>query len=257
MTRGWNIIITAERHQIILDILTRHGVVDLQSLVQRTKSSESTIRRDLALLEGQGILKRIHGGATLPSSKVAEPTMQEKSSKNLHDKQIIAKAAASMIRDGDCVYLDAGTTVSEMIPFVTNKKIIIVTNGLMHVDALTSANIPTYLLGGRIKMNTKAIVGSVAQENLKQYRFDKCFLGMNGVDIKFGLTTPDPEEAILKKMAMELAEETFVLADNSKFSEIFFAKVAEIDQVTIFTTNLANEAAKEYLDQTSLKVVTT
>ncbi|KOS67902.1 DeoR faimly transcriptional regulator [Lysinibacillus contaminans] len=249
-------MITAERHHIILDILSRNGVVDLQNLVQRTKSSESTIRRDLALLEEQGLLKRIHGGATLPYSKIDEPNMQDKSSKNLHDKQLIAEAAASMIRDGDCIYLDAGTTVSEMIPFLMNKKIVIVTNGLMHVDALTSANITTYLIGGRVKANTKAIVGSVAQENLKQFRFDKCFLGMNGIDVKFGFTTPDPEEAVLKKIAMELAEETFVLADKSKFTETFFAKVAEIEEAGIITSNLDNEAMEEYLDKTNMKVVT-
>lgn len=249
-------MITAERHHIILDLLTRNGVVDLQNLVQRTKSSESTIRRDLALLEEQGLLKRIHGGATLPYSKIDEPNMQDKSSKNLHDKQLIAEAAANMIRDGDCVYLDAGTTVSEMIPFLINKKIAIVTNGVMHVDALASANIPTYLIGGRIKNNTKAIIGSVAQENLKQFRFDKCFLGMNGIDIKFGFTTPDPEEAILKKIAMELAEESFVLADKSKFTETFFAKVAEIEKAGIITTNLDNKAMKEYFEKTNMKVVT-
>ena len=249
-------MITAERHQIILDLLSRTGVVDLQSLVQRTKSSESTIRRDLALLEEQGLLKRIHGGATQPYSKIDEPNMQDKSSKNLHDKQVIAEAAASMIREGDCIYLDAGTTVSEMIPFLENKKIVIVTNGVMHVDALTSANITTYLIGGRIKANTKAIVGSVAQENLKQFRFDKCFLGMNGIDVKLGFTTPDPEEAVLKKIAMELAEETFVLADKSKFTETFFAKVAEIEKADIITTNLDKEAMKEYLEKTNVKVVT-
>ncbi|MGE7925033.1 DeoR/GlpR family DNA-binding transcription regulator [Viridibacillus arvi] len=249
-------MITAERHHIILDLLTRNGVVDLQNLVQRTKSSDSTIRRDLALLEEQGLLKRIHGGATLPYSKIDEPNIQEKSSKNLHDKQLIAEAAASMIRDGDCIYLDAGTTISEMIPFLINKKIAVVTNGLMHVEALTSANITTYVIGGRIKANTKAIVGSVAQENLKQYRFDKCFLGMNGIDIKFGFSTPDPEEAVLKKLAIELAEESFVLADKSKFKETFFAKVAEIENAGIITTNLDNEAMKKFAEKTNMKVVT-
>lgn len=250
-------MITAERHQIILDLLSRTGVVELQSLVQRTKSSESTIRRDLALLEEQGLLKRIHGGATLPTSKIDEPTMQDKSTKNLQDKQLIAEAAASVIREGDCIYLDAGSTVSEMIPFLTNKKIVIVTNGLMHVDALASANIPTYLIGGRIKANTKAIVGSVAQENLKQFRFDKCFLGMNGIDLKFGFTTPDPEEAVLKNIAIELAEEAFVLADKSKFTETFFAKVAEIKDAGIITTNLDDETlTKKYLEKTKMEVVT-
>lgn len=249
-------MITAERHHIILDLLSRNGVVDLQNLLQRTKASESTIRRDLAILEEQGLLKRIHGGATLPYSKIDEPTMQDKSSKNLHDKQTIAEYAASLVRDGDCIYLDAGTTVSEMIPSLINKKIVIVTNGMMHADALASAKITTYLIGGRIKENTKAIVGSVAQENLKQYRFDKCFLGMNGIDAKFGFTTPDPEEAILKKIAIELAEEAYVLADKSKFTETFFAKVANVEQATIITSNVEQSLVQQYVEITNMKVVT-
>ena len=110
---------------------------------------------------------------------------------------------------------------------------------------------------GGYKANTKAIVGSVAQENLKQFRFDKCFLGMNGIDLKFGLTTPDPEEAVLKKIAIDLSEEAFVLADKSKFTETFFAKIADIEEVVIITTYLDDEAlTKQYLEKTNMKVVT-
>lgn len=250
-------MITAKRHQIILELLNQNGIVDLQTLVQRTESSESTIRRDLALLEEKALLKRIHGGATLVSSKIDEPNMQDKSSKNLQEKQLVAQAAANTIREGDCIYLDAGSTVSQMIPFLTDKKVVIVTNGITHVDALASENISTYLIGGRIKANTKAIVGSVAQENLKQFRFDKCFLGMNGIDLNIGFTTPDPEEAILKKIALELSEQAYVLADKSKFNKTFFAKVAPIEETTIITTNLDDKKLiKAYAEKTNMKVVT-
>lgn len=249
-------LLTAERHHIILNLLTQNGVVDLQSLVLETESSESTIRRDLALLEDRGLLKRIHGGATLPYSKIDEPNIQDKSAKNLQDKKEIAEKAASIIRDGDCIYLDAGSTVAQMLPFLAEKKVVIVTNGLMHIDSLTSLNIPTYLLGGRIKGNTKAVVGSVAQDNLKQYRFDKCFLGMNGVDLKFGFTTPDPEEGALKRVAIELAEEPYVLADKSKFSETFFAKVGDVGEAAIITSNLNSELLGRYKEKTNMKVVT-
>ncbi|MFS0784460.1 DeoR/GlpR family DNA-binding transcription regulator [Bacillus sp. 1P06AnD] len=250
-------MLTAERHHIILEQLSEHGVVELQCLVQTTDSSESTIRRDLALLEEKGLLKRIHGGATLPYSKIDEPDMQDKSTKNLQDKKLIAEYAVGLIRDGDCIYLDAGSTLSEMLPYLKEKKVVVVTNGLMHIDSLIASKITSYLLGGRIKGNTKAIVGSVAQENLKQYRFDKCFLGMNGIDPQLGFTTPDPEEGALKRIAMDLAEEAFVLADKTKFNDTFFSKVGEVAEATIITANIDHKLQKAYQEKTKIKVVTT
>ncbi|MGM9924843.1 MAG: DeoR/GlpR family DNA-binding transcription regulator [Bacillus sp. (in: firmicutes)] len=250
-------MLTAERQRVILEELSRYGIVHLHSLVQKTNSSESTVRRDLAFLEGEGLLRRIHGGATLPYSKVEEPNMEDKTAKNRQDKQKIAEKAARYIQDGDCIYLDAGSTVAEMLPHIKGKRVVVVTNGLMHIGALTDAKIPTYLIGGRIKGNTKAVVGSVALENIKQYRFDKSFLGMNGVSLKNGFTTPDPEEAVMKKAAMELSETTYVLADKTKFRETFFAKVAEIEEATIITSTLDQELQKAFELKTNLKVVTT
>ncbi|MGN1400264.1 MAG: DeoR/GlpR family DNA-binding transcription regulator [Bacillus sp. (in: firmicutes)] len=250
-------MLTAERHHIILESLTKHGVVDLQGLVNQTGSSESTIRRDLAHLEKQGLLKRIHGGATLPYSKVDEPNIQDKSAKHLGGKRVIAEAAAEMILDGDCIYLDAGSTVAQMLPYLAEKRIVVVTNGLMHIDALSASSITTYLLGGRIKPNTRAVVGSVAQESLKKYRFDRCFLGTNGVDLKFGFTTPDPEEGVLKHIASEMSERTFVLADRSKFGETFFSQVADIEEATIITDHQDKELIEKYREKTDVKVVTT
>ncbi len=249
-------MLTAERHQIILGSLSRNGVVDLQSLVSQTGSSESTIRRDLAQLENQGLLKRIHGGATLPYSKVDEPDMKDKSAKNLQEKKAIAEYAAQTISDGDSIYLDAGSTVAEMLPFLKDKKIVVVTNGLMHLEALNAAGITTYVLGGRMKHNTSAIVGSVAQESLKKYRFDRCFLGMNGIDLKLGFTTPDPEEGVLKHIAIEVSEKAFVLADRSKFSETFFSKAADLGEATIITDLADEQLLQRYREKTEMKVVT-
>ena len=249
-------LLTTERHRIIMELLAKHGVVSLKTIVQQTESSESTIRRDLALLEENGLLRRVHGGAKLPHSKIDEPTVKDKTDKSLVEKKAIARVAVDTIRDGDCIYLDAGTTVSHMLPFLVEKKVIVVTNGLMHIEALTNADVPTYLLGGRIKANTKAIVGSVAQESLKKYRFNKCFIGMNGVDLELGYTTPDPEESILKSIAMELAEEAYVLADHTKFGETFFSKVADIHEATIITNNKDEMLLKQYKEKTKVKVVT-
>ncbi|WP_187168503.1 DeoR/GlpR family DNA-binding transcription regulator, partial [Enterococcus faecium] len=108
-------MLTPERHQLIIDQIEKHDVVKIQELINLTNASESTIRRDLSTLEERGFLKRVHGGAAKLSDIRLEPDMLEKSSKNLHDKLKIAEKAASLLEEGDCIYLDAGTTTLHMI----------------------------------------------------------------------------------------------------------------------------------------------
>lgn len=244
-----------ERHQIILEALKKKNTVKLQELVELTNSSESTIRRDLTQLEQRKFLKRVHGGAARLQGKLQEPTMTEKSSKNLQEKQRISQFAGSLVEEGDCIYLDAGSTVFEIIPFLPNN-IVVVTNGLMHVNALVEKNIKTYLIGGYLKPTTKAMIGRGALESLEKYRFDKCFIGVNGIHPQFGYTTPDQEEAMIKQLAITLSRESFVLADESKFSEIAFAKIADLSEAAIITNELEQDSKEQYFSKTKIKVVT-
>jgi len=244
-------MLTPERHQLILQLVKEKKVVKLQQLVEETKSSESTIRRDLAQLEKGRLLKRVHGGAAVLTGKGEEPTMVEKSAKNIQVKKQIAKHAASFVAKGDCIYLDAGSTTFEMIPYLIEKEVTVVTNGLMHIEALVENNIRAYLLGGMMKSRTKALIGAMAQESMQQYRFDKCFLGANGVHEQLGYTTPDPEEALLKKRALTLANEGYFLIDESKFAEVAFAKIASIEEATIIT-NALEEEQEEYKRKTNV-----
>ncbi|PGC29613.1 DeoR family transcriptional regulator [Bacillus pseudomycoides] len=244
-------MLTPERHQLILQLVKEKKVVKLQQLVEETKSSESTIRRDLAQLEKECLLKRVHGGAAVLTGKGEEPTMVGKSAKNIQVKKQIAKHAASFVAKGDCIYLDAGSTTFEMIPYLIEKEVTVVTNGLMHIEALVENNIRAYLLGGMMKSRTKALIGAMAQESMQQYRFDKCFLGANGVHELLGYTTPDPEEALLKKRALTLANEGYFLIDESKFAEVAFAKIASIEEATIIT-NALEEEQEEYKRKTNV-----
>lgn len=249
-------MLTPERHQIILDLVKNKGIVKLQELVAATESSESTIRRDLIYLEEKNYIKRVHGGASPLQSKGKEPSMNEKSFKNLQEKKSIGQYAASLVEDGHCIYLDAGSTTFEMIPFLQGKDITVVTNGLMHIEALFQANIRAYLLGGMMKSNTRALIGSAALESLLRYRFDFCFLGANAVHPVYGYTTPDPEEALLKKTALQLSNSCYVLADGSKFSEISFAKIEELEAANIIATNIGENEVAPYAKKTLIKVVT-
>jgi DeoR family transcriptional regulator, fructose operon transcriptional repressor len=249
-------MLTPERHQIILQLLKEKGVVKIQEVMELTDSSESTIRRDLSQLEQQKFLKRIHGGASRLQGKLQEPSMVEKSSKNLQEKRQIAKYAAGLVDEGDTIYLDAGSTVIEMIQFLPNKNIVVVTNGLMHLPPLLNKGISTYLIGGFIKANTNAFIGRGALASLDLYRFDKAFLGVNGIHPQLGFTTPDQEEAMVKQKVISLSRESYVLADYTKFSEISFAKVADIHEASIITNEVEEHTKDLYRDKTTLKVVT-
>lgn len=249
-------MLTPERHRIILQLLKEKNIVKIQEIMELTDSSESTIRRDLSLLEEQKFLKRIHGGASRLQGKLQEPSMVEKSSKNLQEKRLIAKYAASLVEEGDSIYLDAGSTVIEMIEFLTQKNIVVVTNGFMHLKPLLNKGISTYLIGGLAKPNTNAFIGRGALASLDLYRFDKCFMGVNGIHPQFGFTTPDQEEAMVKQKAISLSREAYVLADNTKFAEISFAKIADIHEASIITNELEDETEAQYVNKTTIKVVT-
>lgn len=252
----WKALLTPERHQIIMELLTKKKVVKIQELVDATLSSESTIRRDLSQLEDEKKLKRVHGGASLVKQKKDELTIIEKSTQNFAEKDMIAKYAASLVQNGDCIYLDAGTTIYQMIQYITAKDITVVTNGLTHIDVLLEKQISTYLVGGYIKKTTSALIGRGAIESLENYSFDKCFLGVNGIHSEYGYTTPDPEEAMLKSRALALSQETFVLADNTKLNETTFSKIAELQEAVIITNENDMELLEDIKKQTTIKVVT-
>ncbi|MFD1020415.1 DeoR/GlpR family DNA-binding transcription regulator [Thalassobacillus hwangdonensis] len=248
-------MLTPDRHQIILELLNQKNTVKIQELVEATNASESTIRRDLDQLENNRMLTRIHGGASLRVPTNEELTMQEKSTKHLKEKLAVATYAADLVEDGDCIYLDAGSTTFEMIPHLINKDIIVVTNGLDHMNLLTELDIRTYVLGGQIKTVTRAIIGREAEHSLKGYHFDKCFLGINGVHATNGLTTPDPEEAAIKTAALLRSEGRWVLADRSKFHRTTFAKVADLEEAAVIT-NDSIDAIEQFKEKTEIKVVT-
>ncbi|TDT63684.1 DeoR/GlpR family DNA-binding transcription regulator [Fonticella tunisiensis] len=248
-------MIIEERHRLIMDTLKKKGTVKISELVELTNTSESTIRRDLTFLESINALKRVHGGATLLKGGFNEPSYNEKLIQNIEEKKLIAGFAASLINHGDSIYLDAGTTTFEMINYIDKNDIVVVTNGLKHIDALIEKGIDAYILGGKVRAKTKAIVGIDAIKSLEKFRFDKAFLGINGVHYEYGYTTPDSDEAILKESAIKLSKESFVLADESKFGEVAFIKVAELDKAAIITNNKV-ENYEKYSEKTEVKVVT-
>lgn len=249
-------MLTEKRQQLILDFLTENDIVTISELMEPLKASESTIRRDLKNLENQGLLARVHGGAKKTPHLGFEATMAEKEEKFHQQKVQIAKFCAELLDEEDVVYLDAGTTTIEMIQFIPQDlPIKVVTNSVKHAALLIDRQIETIILGGMIKISTNATLGSTAIQQLRELRFSKAFLGMNGAELEAGFTTPDPEEAAVKKWAMKQSQQNYVLIDHSKLQQITFAQVAPLKAAKIITDSCSQKFVKDFQDQTTLKEV--
>ena len=241
-------MLAEERFRKILAILQKKNSVTLSELINALDTSEATIRRDLTELDSQGLLVKVRGGAV--SNDGAYDTLDEavsvRQAVNLTEKKAIAAYAASLLRQGDFVYMDAGTTTELMIDYITQKDISFVTNAIGHAKKLTQKGYKVYILGGQFKLSTEAIVGEDAIESLKKYNFTKGFFGVNGLNPVNGFTTPEASEAAIKKESMRHCKEKFILADKSKFSHISSVTFAEFTAADIITDGASEKLLKEY-----------
>lgn len=226
-----------ERQQQIVAQLRQCKKATLQQLIDVTNASESTVRRDLTELERQHIVERVHGGAILKAPTLFEKSLPEKTTEAFGEKLRIMQHAATLIQYRDCIYIDAGSTTAHLIPHLVDKHVTVVTNGVMHVPALLEHGIETILVGGHVKTNTQAVIGAIAQQQLRGYYFDCAFIGANGFSID-GYTTADVEEAAIKQLVLQQAKRVYVVADDSKYGLRQFAKFAELSEAVLITTNL-------------------
>ena len=233
---------TEERFNIILQELKVKGIVSVTDLVKLLEASESTVRRDLNTLDSEGLLKKIHGGAVAigESTSKYDYKVNVRQSLNVNEKCIIAEHAATLIEDGDVIYLDAGTTTELIIDFIRANNITVVTNGIVHAKKLLEKGFKTFIVGGEVKAVTEAIIGSTTVEELKKYNFSKGFFGVNGVSNQNGYTTPDVNEASVKAQAMKMCRESYVLADQSKLEKVSFITFGAITDSTLITTRIDN-----------------
>lgn len=231
---------TEERYNIILQELNSKGIIAVADLVKILNASESTIRRDLNTLHNKGFLKKIHGGAILNGERASKHDymVNIRKSLNINEKFEIAKYAASLIKNGDMIYLDAGTTTGELIEFIKEREITVVTNAIVHAKKLLEKNIKTLILGGELKATTEAVVGPITVEDLKKYNFSKGFFGTNGISNEKGYTTPDINEAMVKAEAIKRCNEAFILADESKLEQVSFITFGEIKDAIIITNKI-------------------
>ncbi|KGJ78361.1 D-beta-D-heptose 1-phosphate adenosyltransferase [Cryobacterium roopkundense] len=232
-----------ERQLLIATLVSDRGRVTVSDLASRFNITSETVRRDLDTLETARQLRRVHGGAVaIDRMSMSEPSIQERQSQRLDQKTRIAEAALAMIptsRTGSII-LDAGTTTERLgdllatwTPPAPGDQLLVITNALPIAWKLSNNTaIHLHVLGGRVRGLTSAIVGSSTIEQLSALRPDIAFIGANGINAQFGLSTPDSVEAAVKSAIVRAARRVVALADSSKLDEetlVCFAALADID----------------------------
>ena len=239
------------RHQFILNELEQHGVISVRDLKAKLKVTDMTIRRDLIELEDQNLLIRVHGGA---HRKVKAPFNEvshaEKSTVNVELKRQIAKKAADLIKDGDTIFLGAGTTTTMIADYLGEKKVSIVTNSLPIFEMLKEKpNLDLILIGGRYRVKTQTFVGQFANRLLKEIKVGKAFIGVNGIDGD-QVTTANEEEGNGNAIILDNAIEKYLVADHTKLDSYSFYTFYHLEQIrAIVTDDLVSPEVRDRYQQ--------
>jgi DeoR family transcriptional regulator, aga operon transcriptional repressor len=214
-----NNLLNEERRRAIVELLQRDGRVFVGDLAKKFEISQVTIRKDLEILHAHGRIHRTHGGA-LPVHEGAleDPALREKEKLHRKEKLRIAAAAARLVSEGQVVILDSGTTTTEIARALRNfKNLTIVTNAVNIAAELATSSVEVILTGGTVRKNSFSLVGPIAEETLRRLNADILFLGVDGFDVQYGLSTPNLLEAKVNRVMVEVARHTVATCDSSKF----------------------------------------
>jgi DeoR family fructose operon transcriptional repressor len=241
-------MLAEERRREILSLVEQNKSVTVEELTKTLNASESTVRRDLSQLARMGRLKKVHGGATAIDRQYIreDQAVAEKRAKYADEKKAIAAYAAGLIDDGDFVYIDAGTTTDRLIDCLKETRAVFMTNAITHANKLALKGCRVMLPEGELKIISEAVVGPQTVESLKKYHFTKGFFGTNGVTDDTGFTTPEIEEAMVKRTAMSQCAKSYVLCDSGKFEQVSPVTFAEFEDAFIITDRVKDPKYRKY-----------
>ena len=240
-----NIMIPYVRRQSILSELEKHEIAYVNDLSEALNISASTIRRDLNTMAEEGEIVLLRGGAVKLREGSFDLSIQAKQHLNMDKKERIAKHAASLVNDGEVIYIDSGTTPLAMMKYLKNKQITVVTSNTQIIETLSDSEVQCIILGGEITKNIGSIVGPITEKLLQNMFFDKSFLGASGYSLLGGINTPDVREATKKDLVRINSKQTYVLVDSSKADKTTFYKAFNLDECIIITDE-SNELLEKY-----------
>jgi DeoR family transcriptional regulator of aga operon len=248
----------SDRHQSILKKLKEEGKVNIQELSDEMQVSSVTIRKDLKFLEEMNLLYRTRGGGSLTNPYIMERSIHEKALINADEKQKIAKKALTFVNNHDSIIIGSGTTAFELARQLSPSHHITVITPAAKVtlELSNKPNIEVFQLGGLIRSKSSSVIGTVAEHTLEGISCELLFMGVDGIDMDFGFSTTNINEASLGLKMIESAQTVFVLADSTKFNKRGLGKICNLEQVQyLITDDKVSPKDIKFLEERGVQVI--
>ncbi|MBD9369760.1 transcriptional repressor AgaR [Xanthomonas sp. XNM01] len=232
---------TSQRRLQISELVRQHGSVQVATLADRFGVSVQTVRKDLRYLAERGVMARAYGGAidsSVVGGPVAEPAYEAKRTVHLDEKRRIGRRAATLVKAGDIIAIDSGTTAIQLAEALPNIEVTVVTNDFGVLTALTpKSNIHIVMLGGELRRKNMAFYGGLTVDALDALHVDVVFLGVDGFDLERGITTHHEPEAMLNRKMVEAARKVVAITDSSKFGRICLHRIIPVSGLDALITD--------------------
>ena len=232
-------LIPAQRRERIQEYLAIHQIVRTGDLCNLLETSEATVRRDLEWLEQKGILERTHGGAILSQRVIFEQEYQQRAQHYPEEKRRIGELAAALIEEGDIVFINSGTTATQVLQHIRrDSRITVFTNNVNAALEIGDPGFLYYLTGGEFQSRSNSLAGRFALDNLNLVFANKVILGVDGISLKHGCTVPTNAEAeVVRRMIDRTKGQVIIVADHSKWGAVSNFPVANIDEIDKLVTD--------------------
>ncbi|MET7313201.1 DeoR/GlpR family DNA-binding transcription regulator [Streptomyces sp. NPDC005134] len=256
-------LLAEQRRALILDEVRRRGGVRVNELTRKLSVSDMTVRRDLDALARQGVIEKVHGGAVpVVEASTHEPGFEVKSTLELTAKEDIARVAATMAVPGSAIALSGGTTTYALAQHLLDvPELTVVTNSVRVADVFHTAQrsaatggpragAATVVLTGGVRTPSDSLVGPVADQAIGSLHFDVLFLGVHGISVEAGLSTPNLAEAETNRRFVHSARRVVVVADHTKWGTVGLSSFATLEQVdTLVTDSGLSAQAREEIEE--------
>jgi DeoR/GlpR family transcriptional regulator of sugar metabolism len=246
------------RREVTLELLQERGEVSVAELSERARVSPMTVRRDLELLEQEGVVRRIHGGAVMLDSRGYAPPYSVRAKRDQDAKERIGRAAASVLRERETVILDVGTTTLQVARALRGRRNLTVLTPSLQIAAILARERGIRLMttGGTVAPGELSLVGDLAEQAFATLRFDTFVMGVGGIDAEAGCTEFSVEDARVKRAALATVRRVIVVADSSKLGRVTLAQVCALDRVDqLFTDAAAPKESLAALEEAHVEVV--
>jgi DeoR family transcriptional regulator, aga operon transcriptional repressor len=238
---------TPERQKQILSLLGRQGRLSVGEIVEQFSISEATARRDLETLASQGKALRVHGGVIALEQAPPELPILERKNEQADEKMRIGRAAASLVREKETVFLGSGTTVLEVARKLRDRRqLTVVTNSLPVMNVLAGQKEITVIsLGGMLRESELSFIGHITEQALAELRVEKVFMGTRGLSLEHGLTNDYLQETLTDRAILRIGREVIIVADYSKINRVSTALLAPLNVMSALITD--SKADKKFL----------